>query len=114
MTYELAKQLKDAGFPQNSRDTICWDEVIYRNTTPNPYSDKSASIPTLSELIEACKFPPDIFVHEIHLSKFAYGSGGYKYGAYVCCQPINVDACDTPEEAVAKLWLKLINVKEEK
>ncbi len=96
MTYELAKQLRDADFKCDVYTSrLEGDEIL---ALPEP---------TLSELIAACEIPPDIFVHEIHLSKFAYGNTGYKYEAHVCCQRIKTDICDTPEEAVAKLWLAL-------
>ena len=47
MTYELAKELKDAGFPQTRRDaTLPLDRE--RGTV------EPLMVPTLSELIDAC------------------------------------------------------------
>lgn len=105
MNYTLAKRLKDAGFPQKS-----WTDGMGEGDRWDDKMLHHAYAPTLSELIDECKFPPDIFPHEIHLSKFPYGVGGYKYQAYVCCQDIKTDICDSPEEAVAKLWLALNTV----
>jgi len=71
MTYDLAKKLKDAGFPQGTGNYIC----PHSETTPSALvvgSDGEARCPvngcqivfepTLSELIEACSpFTPDEF-----------------------------------------------------
>lgn len=88
MNYELAKQLKDAGFPvkDGARNMQTGKVINYK-------------VPTLSELVAACGFE---FIHLVlddgrfyalghHLDTFAekFGEG------------------DTPEEAVAKLWLQL-------
>lgn len=110
MNYKLAKKLKDAGFPQNSSD-------YYRRKYD---SDRFtwAVAPTLSELIEACG---DKFEHlervvwtshePIHWRAYPTeeafeNTEGYK--KYPCV----IDCCgygsgDTPEEAVAELWLDL-------
>lgn len=82
MTYDLAKQLKDAGFPW--KEPSCSPGIAY--------------IPTLSELIEACGGSLDLMMRpganiasKLHAEEFelvkARGS--------------------TPEEAVANLWLVL-------
>lgn len=96
MTYELAKELKDAGFPQTRRDaTINADEGD---------GVQPLMLPTLSELIEACgedfdsldKTPGHISSVK-WLAKTNYGTRKppeHGYGA-------------TPEEAVARLWLAL-------
>ncbi len=96
MNYELAKQLKDAGFPvikhEHHGGQVTWDT------------------PTLSELIEACG---DNF-EALCLSN--YPKGNKFWQAYPideaykgdcikdCC---GYETGDTPEEAVAKLWLAL-------
>lgn len=79
MNYELAKKLKEAGFPSN------WE---LRTEALLPY-------PTLSELIAACgvKFHR---LEQAGLEKWcSYAVGG--------TQGIG----STPEEAVARLWLAL-------
>lgn len=95
MNYELAKKLKDGGFPQ---------EVEYGEV----YNDKSRGDgtiengffirkPTLSELIEACG---DKF-HELVR----------EWDGQFTCRTDYMDMQgtygSTPEEAVANLWLKL-------
>jgi hypothetical protein len=50
MNYELARELKEAGFPQKGGHYICADGSEY----PYPYDEAAAYIPNLEELIEAC------------------------------------------------------------
>lgn len=99
MNYELAKKLKDAGFPQISRvsSSIC-DEGSLRN-----YDIEPCFYPNLSELIEACgdRFKrletckvPDIETNIEKTVWFAYSEDDETTGY-------------TPEEAMAKLWLEL-------
>ncbi len=93
MNYELAKQLKEAGFPQNLDGNKCL------NGSPLKHYDKEGEpyCPTLSELIEACG--EELFT----LSNI--GRDGHKWEA----STIN-ELCtrgSTPEEAVAKLWLEV-------
>ena len=87
MTYELAKQLKDAGFKVESHD--CWERGCQSNN--------GACYPTLSELLEECGSP--IYIHS--------NTNGYWYA----CTGLHSDALrvegKTPEEVVALLWLKL-------
>jgi len=91
MKYKLAKQLKEAGFPQVDISSLpqerYWskEEVCY--------------IPTLSELIEACgdEFRNLTKDNEIWSTNFIQGSE-YDYGE---------TEGKTPEEAVAKLYIKL-------
>lgn len=85
MKYELAKELKDAGFPQHS----CTDITCSKN---------ALTIPTLSELIEACgdgrfKLSRTKMWHAV-IQKGDMPSHDWKHGF-------------TPEEAVARLWLAL-------
>ena len=47
MNYELAKKLKDAGFPKET-----FRVTVPNNKYPNRYGQSNC--PTLSELIEAC------------------------------------------------------------
>lgn len=55
MTYELAKQLKDTGFPQGTSSSDIHYTYIDKNNNPcSALVTDSAYIPTLSELIEAC------------------------------------------------------------
>lgn len=101
MNYELAKKLKDAGFPQKSRI----GSILTKNDAPPQTEDDYAYPPTLSELIEACGddfgFLQAANVPNIHKRII----GGWAAGAYGTDEPISV--YETPEEAVANLWLAL-------
>lgn len=82
MTYELALELKKAGFPQD----------------PDRPAEDWITMPTLSELIEACGDRFDN-LRRIYDGSFAAESIGKE-----------PQGGDTPEEAVANLWL-LLNKK---
>lgn len=123
MKYELCKQLKDAGFPQNVwdfdlcnfaySDTDGFDELhlLHEDNdegrrTGNDYrhreSDKIVWVkcPTLSELIEAC-------------GNYFWKIEKQKDGSFVAIGlmsndlPLPVGQDATPEEAVARLWLAI-------
>jgi len=101
MKYELAKQLKDAGFPQED-----WLEGHYvpeqRLAGSVSTSPEMTTVykPTLSELIEACG---DRF-SLLERAEDLFGDG-YLYQAEY--QHSVFGHGKTPEEAVAKLWIKL-------
>ncbi len=78
MNYELAKELKDAG--------LVWD------------SD-NADYPTLSELIEACGIYFGALERAVSEKEITWLCGGLNH-AFIA-------KGDTPEEAVARLWLAL-------
>lgn len=84
--YELAKELKDAGFPQHPKGDYgthdCGCTNIYYCT------------PTLSELIEACGQEFDC-LDNLRTEGWAANSRKYRI------------VRRTPEEAVARLWLAL-------
>ncbi len=94
MNYELAKKLKDAGFPQT--------DLSKKKYIPNPdFGGKpveGAYIPTLSELIEAC-MEKDFFHSLTYLGE---GEWEAEHGGI---EPVGIG--NTPEEAVTNLWLKL-------
>ena len=112
MTYELAKQLKDAGFPfkqsvgfslyyfNSKHESIAFS---YLDSDAFPV-DFETYVPTLSELIEACgdnwraleMLPQENRINAVYRASGWDGQGEYGLN---------------PEEAVAKLWLKL-NAKE--
>ena len=96
MTYELARQLNDAGFPQ-SDERICKGEYL----KDEYYLEPDVYAPTLSELIEACA---DKF---LMLQRNPMGSwtaaGGKFHGTNYSCQHQGESA----EETLAKLWLSL-------
>lgn len=113
MNYELAKKLKDAGFPQHIEDDLDYDRDGIEVVFP---SGERVYVPSLSELIDACGEDFEALVRinkpkviwwaypteEWHKnSKHSYVFDCYrgKRGEYECGLE--------PEEAVAKLWLKL-------
>lgn len=94
MDYSLAKELKDAGFPQNGGwyTREIGDFLQMNETTPK--DNNWVFCPILSELIEACGEGIELLRNDIHEWK-AYGSRGeFAKGS-------------TPEEAVTRLWLAL-------
>lgn len=116
MNYELAKQLKEAGWPQTKEFytelEYCTSDNEIRSTHPGDAIPHDCYyVPTLSELIEACggdiekvgqKIEKGVPIGWIatsfleHYLKFGTRDMIYK----------------TPEEAVANLWLKLNESKQ--
>jgi hypothetical protein len=93
MDYELAKQLKDAGFPQEGDrpgDMVSGGDVL----------GERVYYPTLSELIEACGMDFG------DLKRMVNG----RFGARNSNITLSILG-DTPEEAVANLWLALNSPK---
>lgn len=100
MNYELAKQLKDAGYEQKNSCTVCPHNLlgnfpIYLNDILHYCyeAEELCYTPTLSELIEACGdefFALSRLKEDWTVTKERFYSNG-----------------STPEEAVAKLWLAL-------
>lgn len=88
MNYELAKKLKDAGFPIPIHGQVM-------------ESEKETYYPTLEELIEECGN------HFISLEKFGHK---FKANAYIendrIGDQLHVNG-ETPSEAVANLYLAL-------
>src|SRR4030042_4814344 len=99
MNYELAKELKEAGFPQRgilkTQSTGCphWGTEEWGTRTD---CGCWLSYPTLSELIEACG--DDLALMGAATKGWNVWRTGVKY-------PVVFGT--TLEEAVAKLWLKL-------
>jgi hypothetical protein len=96
MTYELAKQLKDAGFPQEGNG-------VWYPDNPNGEGD-ACYAPTLSELIVACG---DGIVGLTRMWEGKWLKGwGAMYTRYPMDSFHSIIEGNTPEEAVAKLWLE--------
>jgi ABC-type glycerol-3-phosphate transport system substrate-binding protein len=127
MTYELAKELKDAGFPQNHSEFYYGQgygfndksvyELHYRSEQKpiRPWVTYLAA-PTLSELIEACPKKREgdgKHKHDAYLALEMSPSGRWTagYNRYQNHEGYYFDedeeAGETPEEAVARLWLAL-------
>jgi len=99
--YKLAKQLKEAGFPQEDWEWLKdWENKDTGHY--NTWEQYSAGfIPTLSELIEAC-------------GKDFWELSQWEKDNWQVMSNINpsknggiITTGKSPEEAVAKLWLKL-------
>lgn len=90
MTYELAKELKDAGFPQKPHVPLSIPRM-------NIQEVEHVDIPTLSELIEACG-------EHMQLDWFPKTNTAY---ANCCDRNDHQHTGSTPLEAVARLWLAL-------
>ena len=109
MNYKLAKQLKDAGFPQRSKGGFMSAYDKEKGIT-SCIVEKGAElafhykIPTLSELIEACG---DGFVALTHFDTL--NPSAWKAEQHI--KGVNFGILEeqgkTSEEAVAKLWLTL-------
>ena len=110
MTYELAKELKDAGLTQNfnGHSYFCSKTKSIRSTNPDRlYLPDDIAIPTLSELIKACgrKF---FGLRHAQLQKGWYADARKIYSpAYRGKKIVTTQFGKTPEEAVARLWLAL-------
>lgn len=93
--YELAKKLKDAGFPQKMR---VGENGLETEPNDGRISNEGGDwiyLPSLSELIEACGD-----------GYFTLQSG---QGLWQAGKTLNPEWSEgqTPEEAVARLWLAL-------
>lgn len=95
MNYELAKELKDAGFPFE------WCDINHTHTDICSPSDT----PSLSELIVACG---DRF-YSLNLCSTGKEGGNPAPMEWVAhTMPMSAGGHgETPEEAVARLWLAL-------
>ena len=84
MNYELAKELKDAGFPF----TKVWEG--FEGNHPELF-ETDFLLPTLDELIEACgdRFDNLLRIEDTWIAR------GYNYP---------LEKSKTPKEAVARLW----------
>lgn len=128
ITYELAKQIKDAGFTQIELDALIkrrgyyildGDPRMRELMVPEDWTERGLSeviyIPTLSEIIEACgyeHFNSLVTNHE----KVQWMAVGNKLGGNAKEGTLGKEWGDVvgygliPEEAVANLWLAL-NIK---
>lgn len=116
MKYELAKELKDAGFPQNdylgSRFITELDQVWQRGADTQPQVS-SAYIPTLEEVIDACGVSFDKLFYRPTGTNMEDGKGSwYAVRSYPDGFPdtqirVPQSRGATPTEAVANLWLAL-------
>lgn len=113
ITYELAKQLKDVGFPQKGvgvfrRADGEWHDDGTKNPKWEEDKDKYAYAPTLSELIEACGEGFDVLSRDTSEGK---DKVVWLVNNYISPESIIDNMAwiegSTPEEAVANLWFEL-------
>jgi hypothetical protein len=103
-SFNLAKRLKAAGFPQRFTAGRAFNEqgLAIQLTTERQWraEDTDISIPTLNELIKACgeRFGG--------LENVPDGTRN-RFRAYTQLPDTPSGYADTPEEAVARLWLLL-------
>lgn len=108
MNYDLAKKLKDAGFPLKGADTTTTSELVFTSPTSTAHY---WILPTLSELIEACG---EIFLWKWETKWCAgYHEPSDNHGEWDDCyidlsfKEGEIGYGETPEIAVANLWLAL-------
>lgn len=105
LSYELALELKNAGFPQTGEPVFTGFNVL-----PNPLATREAQeaafkegnfayIPTLEELIESCGDDFETLVR--------YGDGTWRAYRREGSEDLQDVPYRTPLEAVARLWLAL-------
>jgi len=101
MNYKLAKQLKDAGFPKKTKIALELNLHRYFSMDANPIS-----FPFLQELIKEIETKGSWFIaldpnrqkeEEKYVAVLGQYDGFWEYE----------ENGNSPEEAVAKLWLKL-------
>lgn len=105
LSYELCLKLKEAGFQQRYH----WksgglDHFVVENEKDEYGCPVVVEIPTLSELIEECT--PRVVLWQF---EDRWCAGIYTYGSdiYIDDYPSPCESGDTPEEAVASLYLEL-------
>jgi hypothetical protein len=102
MNYELAKHLKDAGFPMQAASMEDGNDSkrkhqIFRYGKDDFGRDGAWHYPTLSELIEACGIHFYSLTNNLNHKWTVNEESGKEFIG------------STPEEAVAHLWLALHN-----
>ena len=115
MNYDLAKQLKDTGFPQSGNGFFGTNSKTYAEVKPRPFnSNKGAYQPTLEELIDACgkEFGELLRVYNYEGEILSW-EAKQRHNPEKYIDIIEVEGI-TKEEAVAKLWLELNNLKSNK
>ncbi len=111
ITYELAKQLKDAGFPQELEEgQLYWlsdaSGVAIAGSNDGFLASHTPAVkdPTLSELIEACG-DGFVYLNRVHGGDWVAGTHNTPFEGTLGVS--NYESGITPKEAVAKLWLEI-------
>lgn len=101
ISYELAKELRDAGFPNHERLGIGHGDTFLSG------DDGMAYVPTLSELVEVCDVLLKGELDLMHWGNWVAGDHDGYQGDWITARAEGT----TPEEAVARLWLTLNSEK---
>ncbi len=102
ISYELAKKLKEAEFPQTGKSHTWYSPTGEYQINPiSVVVNDSISIPTLSELIEACGKDFSILYNNLRDDEMGWWAGTNVKGIQ------NPIMGKTPEIAVANLWLAI-------
>jgi len=107
MNYELAKQLFDSGFKNEGNDA----ERENHRIQDGSLHGTNFGVPTLSELIEACgeRFMQLSKVYGVRISDHVSVPQWLAIAVHLKEYVIG----DTPEEAVARLWLAINSKRSE-
>lgn len=98
MDYQLAKELKNAGFPQKEHNGFSGIIPVMNG------AEKTSYYPSLSELIEACGGKNfGLCRNNARTEEKAWGA--FDHCIYELAE--NFGDGSTPSEAVARLWLAL-------
>jgi hypothetical protein len=102
ISYELAKQLQDAGWPEGGKGSwaVPPDKIVLR-------SGDRAYVPTLSELIEACEREGYFNFELVHFRKGWMAKIIENATNKTLDQATLISEGASPELAVARLWLAL-------
>lgn len=108
MDYDLAKKLKDAGFPQKNGQAFGGSLVESERGLEFEFDgSETVYTPTLEELIEACGDSFEVLEQRTNWSKtFEYRHPRDLWAAG-CSPKHQIWYGSTPIEAVANLWLAL-------
>lgn len=101
ISYELAKQLKNAGFPQHEGTLMRHPSNHSGKCIFHVATGELTCVPTLSELIEACGEKLYVMTRALY-----HENGSIDVTNGWACNGMTSFG-STPEEAVAKLWLEL-------
>ena len=108
MDYNLAKELKDAGFPQTRDDGALKGSYLFPENVSladKKIHEKAVFAPTLEELIVACGKPFMALCRNDDDSGWtAFKNGDTIMDKHLC-------VAEAPTEAVARLWLALQKAK---
>lgn len=107
MPYELAKKLKDAGFPQGPYGNRTLEpQLVDPRRTVAEAMEQEAYAPTLEELIDACGDNFAWLHHSVKSKRWAVQDFIYDED-----EGPHGGQGSTPTEAVARLWLALNSTK---